>query len=461
MNRRKKKRKKPKIGVVVISLILVIYLGVSIFFTNRFYFGTKINGINIGGQTIQGAIDKVEEKIGSYNLEIEGRDGLKENISGNEIGLKFKDTKEITNLKENQKAFLWPGSILSKKESNLVNYVTYDEDKLNNVIKNLELFKEDKVINPKNPEFTYKDGIYEVKKEVMGNKLNKEDTIKAIKECIDNHKSSLNLEESKLYIDPKYTTESPKVNETKDILNKYVKAKITYTFGDIKEVVDGSKINKWLSVNENLDPKIDYKEVNSFIEEIEKNHNTVGQGTMFKANDGRLLSVPGGNFGWKINDLSEKEQLLNDIKEGKTVAREPVYEFKGVVQGSNEVGGTYVEIDLGKQHLWYYKDGALVVDGDIVTGNESKKLSTPPGLFRLAYKEKDATLKGENYSQPVKYWMPFNEGIGLHDASWREKFGGEIYKTNGSHGCANLPPKVAETIFNNISQGTPVVCYNN
>ena len=52
----------------------------------------------------------------------------------------------------------------------------------------------------------------------------------------------------------------------------------------------------------------------------------------------------------------------------------------------------------------------------------------------------------------MKYWMPFNGGIGLHDASWRSKFGGEIYKNSGSHGCVNLPRSVAETIYNNIDK---------
>lgn len=460
MNRRKRKRKKPKAVVIIIGVILVIYLGVSIFYINRFYFGTKINGIEIGGQTIEGAVNKVEENIGSYNLEIQGRDGFKGNISGSEIDLKFKDTNEIKNLNQNQKAFLWPGSILSKKESNLDDYITYDENKLNKVIENLDCFKEDKITNPKNPEFTYKDGSYEVTDEVMGNKLNKEDTIKAIKDSIANNKQSLNLEDAKVYINPKYTKDSPKVKETNEILNKYVKTKVTYTFGNSNEEVDGSKISKLIYVNENLDPKISDSKITAFISELKKNHDTVGQGTMFKANDGRVISIPGGNFGWKISDSREKEQFIKDIKEGKTVTRDPVYESKGVVKGTNETGSTYVEIDLAKQHLWYYKDGSLVVESDIVTGNESKKLSTPPGLFKIDYREKDATLKGENYSQPVKYWMPFNGGIGLHDATWREKFGGDIYKTDGSHGCANLPPKVAETIFNNISAGTPVVCYN-
>ena len=114
---------------------------------------------------------------------------------------------------------------------------------------------------------------------------------------------------------------------------------------------------------------------------------------------------------------------------------------------------------MSKQHLWYYKNGQLIVEGDIVTGNESKKWGTPQGTYRLKYKEKDATLRGEGYSSKVSYWMPFNGGIGLHDATWRNTFGGEIYKTSGSHGCVNLPPAVAEKIFNNIDANTPVVCY--
>ena len=455
-----KKKKILKIGIISVSVILGIYLILSVFFTNRFYFGTKVNGINIGGQTIQAAKDKVKEEIGSYNLEIEGRDGFKANISGKDIDLKFNDTNQITNLKENQEAFKWPVGVLSKKEANLNDYVTYDKEKLTEVINNLDCFKKDKVTNPKNPKFVYKDGSYEVEKEVMGNKLNKEATVNAIKDAISNDKSSLNLDESKVYIDPKYTTESSKVNKTKDTLDKYVKTKVTYTFGDKTQVVDGAEINKWLYVDENLNPQIDYNKVSAFVSGLGRAHNTIGRGIMFKATDGRMIAVPGGNFGWQISNSGETEKLISDIKEGKDVTREPVYAFKGIVQGSNEIGNTYVEIDLGKQHLWYYKDGALVVESDIVTGNESKKFSTPPGLFRLNYRERNATLKGENYSQPVSFWMPFNGGIGLHDANWRNKFGGDIYKNSGSHGCVNLPPQVAETIFNNISAGTPVVCYN-
>ena len=114
---------------------------------------------------------------------------------------------------------------------------------------------------------------------------------------------------------------------------------------------------------------------------------------------------------------------------------------------------------MATQHLWFYKNGSLVIDGDVVTGNVNNNRSTPTGIYKLKYKQRDATLKGDNYATQVSFWMPFNGGIGIHDANWRYAFGGNIYMTNGSHGCVNAPYNLANTIFNNIEENTPVVCY--
>ena len=84
---------------------------------------------------------------------------------------------------------------------------------------------------------------------------------------------------------------------------------------------------------------------------------------------------------------------------------------------------------------------------------------TPEGTYKLKYKDKDSVLVGENYRSPVSFWMPFNGNIGMHDASWRYSFGGQIYMTNGSHGCVNLPYSLANDIFYNIDEGTPIICY--
>lgn len=111
------------------------------------------------------------------------------------------------------------------------------------------------------------------------------------------------------------------------------------------------------------------------------------------------------------------------------------------------------------QKLFFYKKGKLVVESEFVSGNERRNWNTPSGAYAVTYKQRNATLNGENYSTPVSYWIPFNRNIGFHDAPWRSKFGGGIYKTSGSHGCVNMPPANAKILFENVEAGIPVLCY--
>ena len=101
----------------------------------------------------------------------------------------------------------------------------------------------------------------------------------------------------------------------------------------------------------------------------------------------------------------------------------------------------------------------MVLESDFVSGSAARGFDTPAGIYGITYKERNATLAGQGYRTPVSYWMPFNNNIGMHDASWRSSFGGNIYKTNGSHGCINLPYSVAEEIYGYVEKGTPVICY--
>jgi lipoprotein-anchoring transpeptidase ErfK/SrfK len=147
------------------------------------------------------------------------------------------------------------------------------------------------------------------------------------------------------------------------------------------------------------------------------------------------------------------------VKLGETLEKEPVYAQKALPRGEGEIGNTYVEINITRQHLWFYKDGKLITQGAVVTGKPKKGYSTVLGTYMLNYKQKGATLVGEDYEAEVTYWMPFFGNIGLHDASWRYSFGGNIYKRRGSHGCVNAPKYLAKRIFENIEAGTPIICY--
>ena len=126
---------------------------------------------------------------------------------------------------------------------------------------------------------------------------------------------------------------------------------------------------------------------------------------------------------------------------------------------SRTVGKTYVEINIKRQHLWFYKNGKLLVETPVVTGN-CNSMDTPKGYHSVQNKASPCTLSGPGYSSYVQYWIAFiGSGYGIHDASWRSSFGGNIYKGNGSHGCVNTPYKNVQKIYKNISVGTPVIVY--
>lgn len=99
---------------------------------------------------------------------------------------------------------------------------------------------------------------------------------------------------------------------------------------------------------------------------------------------------------------------------------------------------TYVEVDISKQKLYCYYNDELVLIADVVTGNPT--IGTTPGT-NLGYTQTNGKLyktylMGNAY---VDIFISFNpDGEGFHNAPWRQEFGGEIYKTNGSHGCVNM-----------------------
>lgn len=172
------------------------------------------------------------------------------------------------------------------------------------------------------------------------------------------------------------------------------------------------------------------------------------------------MTVSGGDYGWKMDKEAEAEALKEHIKKGEVLTKEPAYSQTANSRAGNDYGDTYVEVNLTAQHMYYYKNGSLVVETDFVSGNDAKGWSTPPGAFGLYYKQRDKTLRGEGYATPVSFWMPFNGGVGFHDANWRRDFGGNYYKRGGSHGCVNMPYSAAQTLFENIEAGCAVLVYH-
>ncbi|WP_294343872.1 L,D-transpeptidase family protein [uncultured Clostridium sp.] len=448
------------VSVIVCAIIIISYMGISIFFANKFYFGSKINSINATGKTVDEVNSEIEKNIQLYTLKIEGRDKFESEIKGTDIGLKYKSGEKVKRIKEEQNPFGWIKGIFNGTDVTVSEIVEYNEDMLKEEIDKLQCFNDENVVEPKNPTFKYNDKGYEIIDKVDGNKVNKDVLIKKISKSIIEGKRNFNLDKEGCYEKSQYTKDSKEVKKAKDILDKYCSSKITYDLNGKKEVLDGSVINEWITVDDSYDVNVNKDSIINYVDTLAAKCNTIGDTRKFKSSLGNMVEVHGGNYGTVLDKSGEVSFLQNAITDGQVTSRTPEYLQTAFAKGIDDIGNTYVEVNLGTQHIWFYKNGQLITEGDVVTGNVTNNCATPAGVYRLNYKERNATLRGENYETPVSFWMPFNGGIGIHDATWRSAFGGNIYYNGGSHGCVNAPYDVANAIFNNIEPGTPVVCYS-
>lgn len=445
--------------ITTVFIIVIIYLLISIYFNKHFFYGTYINGVNVSFKTVEEADTKLLNASSDYVIEIRERDNVIEYIKGEKIKFEYKGTDKIGELKKNQNRLLWIKSLFSKNIYNINNVYSYEKSLLDEEFNKLSCFDKENIIEPLDACFHYNGEEYEIVKEIYGNKVNKDYLYAYILNSVLIGREVVDLEEIKAYEYPDFTSTSEKVIEAQKELNKYVATEIYYTFDAEIEILDGSSINEWLEVDQSMNVVFNEKKIKEYLNELSTKYDTYGKTRSFKTTTGKIVDVVGGNYGWKIDKSKEFEVLMENIKGSEKTKRKPVYIQEAWGTRENDIGSTYVEINLTNQSLWFYKEGKLIVQGDVVTGNISRGNATPQGTYILNYKQKNATLKGAGYSSDVKYWMPFNCNIGIHDASWRGSFGGSIYKSDGSHGCVNAPLYLAKKIYENIEPGTPIVCY--
>lgn len=442
--------------VTVVICFVVTYLMMTLYFSNHFFFRTSINGISVSGKSSKSVNNIILAKANGYVLTIEERNDTTEKISGLDINLNYEFSNEINEILDNQNPFLWIGSIFRNSENNIVDGISYDETLLKQAIGNLECLNESNVTAPVSAHINYTDDGYEIVKEDNGNKVNYDEFYSKVLTHIQNVSEVLNLDKEKCYEEPKYTSESKSVVEAKKTVDKYISAKITYNVSGNEIIIDSSLINTWINIDENFNVSINEDAIREYINSLGSTYDYLGSYRDFTRWSGEAIKVSTTPGIYYIDRDTTVSEIVEAINNGKEITKD--LEFKTPSATDNYVINTFVEVDLSNQTVIYYKNGEVITQGNVVTGNVSAGHATPSGVYRLDWKAKDFVLRGEGYASPVSFWMPFNGGIGLHDASWRSNFGGSIYKTNGSHGCINMPYSVAQAIYNNIEDKTTIIC---
>lgn len=457
---KRKRKHQSNLGFLTGAAVFFLYLAGTLFYNWNFFQGTTINGVKCSNTTVDKAESIISKEVREYELTIEERNDQKEQIKGKDIGLKIYFDGGLGSLKRKQNPFFWPVAIFMKHDYQIGTMLNYDKDLLESFYNYLEIFNEEKVIQPSDAHVSeYENGAYHVVDAEQGNLVKKEEFFEIVKKKILSMESSVSIEEEGCYVAPDLTADNESLKNAVDEMNHLLSSKIVYQFDDKKEVVDAERIHKWIVLQKDYTVTLDDAKVKEFIDYIGKTYNTFGQVRSLKTSYGKTIDITGGDYGWWLDRVSEQKELIAAVKEGTQGEREPVYFQTAAHYGKDDVGDTYVEINLTAQHLFFYKDGKLVVESDFVSGNLKKNYGTPVGTYPIQYRQRNATLVGEDYATPVNYWMPFNGNIGLHDAPWRSTFGKDIYLTSGSHGCINLPPAVAKTIYEGIARGVGVYVY--
>lgn len=433
---------------------------------HRFVVGTIINGVPVSGMTTADAEAYIEGYFnGGYTLEIEDTEGVREAITDTSIGYTVDVTGDLEAIlkEENDGGRVSGPGVEHRYTVDAV--LKYDEAALRALLENMAFVKNasptsDAYITP------YEEGkAFSIVPEVQGTEIDMDKLMAAVKDALNSQTRLLKVENLDCYKTIQVTADNADLNQMCANLNRYKDINITYVFGDQQEILPGLEAVKWIDGVSGSTVQVNQQKMAEYVKYLADKYDTYGKPHTFTSTSGRQVSV-NGDYGWQINQAEEAVALTRMVQNGTNQTREPAYSRTAASRTGNDFGTTYVEVDMGLQHIYMYENGTLIAEAPIVTGNVAKGWTTPEGLYTLYYKERDRVLRGPkradgtySYESPVSYWMPFNGGIGLHDASWRGKFGGEIYKNNGSHGCINIPPKTAAVIFEHAYKGIPILCF--
>lgn len=455
------------LGFLIILLSLIaMYLGLSRYYADGFSYGTWINGVYCTGKSVNEVNEELLKQIDYEGLTIIDRDGKSYAVLAEEVSFSLDFDQPLEDYLERQNPYLWIDNLTKDTaERTLVPVISYDKDAYEKKVDSLPFFAGN----------TEERGVVDIRRGDKGyylvdgctHVLNEQRTKELIREAFEAFQETLDLEAAGCYENLPMTVEMEQKLVLWEKLSSYQDCGIVYQFGEESYPIDGGVVCDFIMTDENgnfvLDENgdlcTDEERVYAFVDRLADEYDTVGAARQFQATRGEIVTVEGGIYGNQMDRDAEKEYLLQAFLDGKREVHEPVYTQMALRQGKDDIGDTYIEVDMTNQMMYYYENGELKIETPVVTGNTSLRRGTPTGTNYVYNKQRNRVLKGEDYESPVKYWIPVKGAIGIHDASWRSRYGGEIYKTNGSHGCINTPLDKVSELYDMVEIGTPCVMF--
>ncbi len=453
------------IAGIIALLGAAAYLLLASYYERGYGFRVWINGVYCTGKTVEEVHSELLANTKAPSLRITDEAGREAVLTGEDIGAVFDYSEDLYRHQAAGDAYSWPMQALQEHRLEAKASFSFDEEKLKSFWEELAWVKEAK--EPRQElAIVQKDGVYTLQKATQ-KWLDTEKGYALLLQAVKDGRESLDLHAEGAYVEWEASEEEMVLLKQWIQVLHYQESKLVFDMGDEKIAVSVPERASYLTqkadgtfkLNEDGSLAVNKAKADAFVDKLADEYDTYKKERVFQATRGEEVLITKGSYGTLIDREAEKAYYHEALTKGVSETHIPAYEREGYHRGKNDIGSSYIEIDMTTQKMYLYLDGECLVDTDIVTGNMSRRWGTPEGIYTVYSMQKNRILRGANYASFVYFWMPVNGNIGIHDATWRDAFGGDIYKTDGSHGCINTPYKNAKTIYENVEVGFPVVMF--
>ncbi len=462
------------ISIVPFLILGVIYLLLAYYYQDTFLFGTWINNQYVTGKNVA----QVNELL-SNKQEVEAMEVIAFDQFGNETTYYFeKDnfsydlsyTYELTRILDVQNPYSWLERVFYPKSYVILPQYEFSDVDAKTQILDLDFMQYAMGQNVEHAQVSilWSEEGY-VLDDTTRHYLDTERAMNLVLDALCMGESRINLIEQQCYFDVSYTEEMKETLALYDKIEEFQSFSFSYAIGEVEEVIGTKEIGKWITLQDNGEFLLDTDgnlvlnedALLIYIQELGSRYDTLNCPREFMSTRGELITIDGGTYGSELNQIQEFQFLKDAFLNNEVVIKHiPEYSGTAAIYGKNDIGTTYIEIDLTEQMMYYYVDGVQKIATKVVTGDVARGRETPELVCYVYAKQQNRILTGPGYETFVNYWLPVYGGVGIHDSVWRSDYGGTIYLTDGSHGCINTPFDEVKELYELVQVGTPVLMFH-
>lgn len=439
------------VGVVVVALVAGYIVGIN-HYGSHYLPNTTINGCDVAGLTVDEARQRLENETAEYACEV-SVGGFSLRVPSTDVGLERDEDRIAQEAMNRQRAFAWPLALFVQQAIAVDQGATFNEDVLvERALTAVDEYNE-ATLPSTDATIRYDDdqANYVLEGTVSGQAL----TPDVVREAA--------LETMRALSAPRVLTEGEAFHvATVQDLPKYAHA-VEWANrsrgSDISILVDGEEViesdaeqnAEWVTIGEGPAVVVDEDAVYAWADSsviYAAYHRD--DWTDYFLDEDKFVEEFCKRLATGVVDPYEAPMYSELRSEGES--RELAYEHGGWDSSM----GRYIDVDLDAQFARLFDEkGTVIWESAFVSGSMIEGRPTVTGTFSIYAMQTNTVLVGMDYNNDgkpdyesfVNYWMPFYGGFGLHDATWRANFGGELYYYGGSHGCINLPYEKAEELF--------------